>query len=199
MNRVFFVAISLIIISLAGCASNIIVQFPPHLPTSNGSQLATIPPRNIQLNAVEDIRTLNLADGSREAAFGVSMGYVEFKPTASEIVQDIFIAELTNAGHKIVNQEQQVIINAQILQFKVGTIATPIYWDIIGNTQVDVEVLSLIGAKIKKSYTSTCQERTYIWPGEAIINIAMKSCIDDFANKFRNDEELALAIKNIAE
>ena len=85
-------------------------------------------------DAVEDKRTLSLADGSREAAFGVSMGYVEFNPTASEIVQDIFVAELTSAGHKIVNQEQQVIINAQILQFKVGTIATPIYWDIIGNT-----------------------------------------------------------------
>jgi len=198
MKKIVLLTI-IVTMTFVGCASNISVKIPPHTPTTDGDQLALIPPRNIHLNAVQDNRTLSIADGSREAAFGVPMGNIEFKPTVSEIVKDIIVSELTNSGHKVVDQEKQVIITAKIMEFKVGTITTPVYWDVIGNTLVEIEVLSLMGVQIKKSYASTCQERTYIWPGESVINKAMQSCITDFANKFRNDAELALTIKNIAE
>ena len=84
---------------LMGCAQNISVQLPSHIPTNNVSQLALIPPQNIFLKEIQDTRTPGRAEGTREAAFGVPMGNVDFNPPASEILRDVIMSEFKNAGH----------------------------------------------------------------------------------------------------
>ncbi|MDY6990525.1 MAG: YajG family lipoprotein [Thermodesulfobacteriota bacterium] len=189
---------SVFLMLLVGCAQNISVQFPSYTPTGNGSQLALIPPQNIHLEAVQDTRPPGRAEGTREAAFGVPMGTVEFRPPASDIVRDVIMSEFKNAGHRFTDKEQQVTIWAKILTFEVGTNTTPLYWDIMGNTKIEVEVMNPSGQQFKNTYTSTCQDRTYVWPGGKLVKKVMQSCITEFANTMRNDTELAKAMKNIA-
>jgi uncharacterized lipoprotein YajG len=181
---------------LVGCAQNISVQFPSHFPTSNASQLALIPPQNIYLKAVQDTRTPGRAEGTRDAVFGGSMGNIEFKPPASSIVRDVIVSEFKNAGHSFTDEEQQVNILAKILIFEVETNRAALYWDIMGLTKIEVEVMSQAGGVYKNTYTSSCQERTYVWPGGDLVKKVMQSCINDFANIMRNDSELTKALKS---
>jgi uncharacterized lipoprotein YajG len=182
---------------LAGCAQNISVQFPPHTPNSNNSQLALIPPQQLYLKSVIDSRTPGRAEGSREAAFGVPMGNVQFKPPVSDIVRDIITSEFTTAGHSFTDKDQGLDISAKILIFEVGTNTTPLYWDIIGNTKIEIEVMDAERKQIEKTYTSTCQDRTYVWPGGDLVKKVMENCMNDFAKTMRNDKELANAIRSI--
>jgi len=197
--RSFFLVLgSIFFMFLAGCAQNISVQFPPHTPvTSGGNQLALIPPQNICLKPVQDRRIPGYAEGSREAAFGVPMGNIQFRPPASDIVRDVIVSEFKNAGHTITDKEQPITISAKILAFNVGTNTTPLYWDVIGNTTIEVEVMGSAQEPSKMTYTSSCQDRTYIWPGEALVKQVMQSCINDFADQMRNDIKLAQTIKTV--
>jgi hypothetical protein len=53
--------------------------------------------------------------------------------------------------------------------------------------------------QIEKTYTSTCQDRTYVWPGGDLVKKVMENCMNNFAKTMRNDAELAKAIKNISQ
>lgn len=198
MKNVLLFLCSGFFIFMVGCAQNISVQFPSHTPTSNGSQLALIPPQNVYLKTIQDARPPGRAEGTREAAFGVPMGNVDFKPPASDIVKDVIMSEFKKAGHRFADKEQQVNISAKIFTFEVGTNTTPLYWDIIGNIKIEVEVMGPTGEEFKNTYTSTCQDRTYVWPRGSLVKKVMQGCITDFAETMRNDTELAKAIKSIA-
>lgn len=175
---------------LVGCAGNISIQIPSHTPASKDSQLALIPPQTIHLKT-QDARTPGRAEGTREASFGVPMGNVNIEPPAAEIVKDVIKSELKIAGHTISDKEQQTNISATVKAFEVRTETTPLYWDIIGDTIIELEVMNQSGEKFSHSYKSTCNDRTYVWPGGKLVKKVMQSCIADFAETIRNDKELA--------
>jgi len=184
---------------LAGCAQNITVQTPTHSPETGKSQLSLIPPANIYLKKVQDVRAPGRAEGSREAAFGVPMGNVTFDPPAAVAVQDLIAAELIKAGHSILDKEQKVNVAARVLAFEVGTDVTLLYWDIIGKTKIEVSVIGLSSNEVKKVFSSSCEDRTYVWPSGKLIKKVMQSCMSYFAARMRNDIEIAQAIKSMTE
>jgi len=191
---VVLIVCSLLFLFFFSCIQDISVKIPPHVPADNNSQLAAIPSQKICLKAIKDARIIDCAEGSREAAFGVPMGTVDFYPSVESIFKDVIKAEFQSAGHTLAKDEQPITLAGEILTFEVRTDITPLYWDIIGRTLVELQIKSVDGKASKHNYASICKERTYIYPSITLIQKVMKNCINDFANKLRNDDKLAQAL-----
>ena len=189
-----FTICSFLFLIFTGCIQDISVEIPPHTSLPSDSRLAGIHPRKICLKAIKDVRILDRAEGTREAAFGVPMGTVDFYPSVESIFKDVIKAEFQSAGHTLAKDEQPITLVGEILTFEVRTDTTPLYWDIIGRTLVELQIKSLDGKASKHHYASICKERTYIYPSSTLIQKVMKNCINDFANKLRNDDKLAQAL-----
>lgn len=187
---------ALLFFIFTGCIQDISVEIPPHLPADNHGELAAIPAQKICLKDIKDIRILDRAEGTREAAFGVHMSTVEFYPSVEDIFKDVIKAEFQRAGHTLVSEAQPITLSATVLAFDVATDTTPLYWDIIGKAMIELKIKRADLKKTKHNYSSMCQERTYIFPSGELIQKVMKCCIADFAHKLRNDPKLAQAIRN---
>ena len=194
MKEIFtaiLLSFSLLIVS--GCIGNITVDLSSHRPAQSNSKLAAISPQIINFEKIQDVRIPGVAEGTREAAFGVPMGNVEFIPTASEIVNNVIKSELQNAGHKL-SSNSQYVLGGKIKVFNVRTKTTLLYWDIVGKLNVELNVAN---PKINDSIIldSSCSDRTYLYPSGKLIKKVMNKCLDDFANQFRENEQIISTLK----
>lgn len=188
----FVLCISLLLMS--GCASKeLAVQMPHHAPSGEQGYLSQIEPQRVALLSVKDHRAS--MEGKREA-LGVEMGAVVFVPHAVEVIRDVIASELKYAGHDVTNKEsdQTVAMRVQVKNFDATTDSTMTYWDINGYTKIAVEVL-VDGSYETFSFASRCTDRTYVWPSADLFKKVMLQCMDDFSQKFRNDQALAKAIE----
>jgi uncharacterized lipoprotein YajG len=187
------ILLSFPLLIFSGCMGNITVDLSSHMPAQSDSKLAAISPQIINLEKIQDVRTPGVAEGTREAAFGVPMGNIEFTPTASEIVNNVIKSELQNAGHKL-SSNSQYVLSGKIKVFKVGTNTTPLYWDIVGKLNVELNVSN---SKIKNSIilNSSCTDRTYLYPSGRLVKKVMNKCLNDFANQFKENEQIISTLK----
>jgi uncharacterized lipoprotein YajG len=155
MKHVWFAILTSV---LVGCASsNVVVQVTSQqpAPSTPGQQPVSV--------TVNDLRAPGVASSTREAAFGVPMGNITFSPSERQLVKETLERVLAQRP-----QSQGVQANAQyvcdILEFGVNTNTTPLYWDVIGNIR-----LTLKYDGRERALFGTHTERTYVWPGEAII------------------------------
>jgi uncharacterized lipoprotein YajG len=185
----------LIVLSMAvlsGCASKVVeVHIPPHTPMGTESQLSLIESQKIHLESVKDLRAM--MEGKRES-LGISMGDVVFVPPAVSVIEDVVVTEFENAGHQFSDEDQTLTLTVKIHNFGANTNSTPAYWDINGSIHIELEISREEGKRKSFSYRSACSDRTYVWPSGELFKAVMLKCIDDFADKLRNDKALAEAI-----
>jgi uncharacterized lipoprotein YajG len=124
------------------------------------------------------------------------MGDVIFVPQAVRVIEDVVVSEFKNAGHRFSKRNQTVTLKVKIRNFDIATDSTPLYWDINGNTKIEIDVFGKQGDSRSFSYVSVCSGRTYVWPSGELFKGVMLQCIDDFANKLRNDKALVKAIED---
>jgi uncharacterized lipoprotein YajG len=182
---------------LSGCVSKVDeARIPPHSPKSGQNQLALLKPQKIRLESVKDYRVA--PEGKRES-LGIAMGDVVFVPPVVSVIEDVVVSEFKNAGHQFSDEGQTVTLSVKIRNFDAGTNSTPVYWDINGSTNIEVDVSGNKGESVSFSYVSLCSDRTYVWPSGELFKGVMLKCIDDFANKLRDDSALAEAIRNMTD
>lgn len=170
------------------------VDLSSHIPAQSDSKLAAISPKAINLEKIQDTRTPGIAEGTREAAFGVPMGNVAFTPTASEIINDVIKSELQSAGHKLINTNSEYVIKGKINVFDIRTNTTALYWDIDGKLNVELNV-SNSNITNSISIISSCTDRTYLYPSGKLVKKVIKKCLEDFANQFRENEQIISTLK----
>ena len=182
---------------LAGCVSKVEeAHIPPHFPKSGQSQLALLKPQIINLESVKDFRTS--LEGKRES-LGVPMGDIIFVPQIVRVIEDVVMSEFKNAGHNFSKTDQTLTLKVKIKKFDVATDSTPLYWDINGDTKIEIDVSGRNGESASFCYASICSDRTYTWPSGELFKSVSLECIDDFANKLRNDKGLVKAIKDMTD
>ncbi|MSP98853.1 MAG: hypothetical protein EXR29_16875 [Betaproteobacteria bacterium] len=137
-------------------------------------------------------------EGKATAAFGVPMGNIRFEPSPATLLGQIIISEIKAAGHTVTDSAEGTQIKGAILEFEAHTDTTLLYWDVIGNLAVSLQILVARGTNpgAPLDYRARCIDRTYIWPSEAVISGVMSKCINDFANNLRNDGRAAQALRN---
>ncbi len=171
------------------------VRLPEYMPVAESSALSAIPPKTVQVLPVVDKRS-DASGGSREAAFGVPMGDVRFAQSPAHLLGNVIVSELESAGHTVSDAPSGVRIAATMSEFKVHTDTTPLYWDVIGDLAISLQVSSVQNGDPPETfeYKARCTERTYIWPTESVIAGVMGECVSDFGKQFRNDGGVANAL-----
>ena len=168
MRNSFF---ALLVILLSGCVGNVNVRLAPPQPTTTSLQ------ESLAEVEIHDLRTPGAPDGRREAAFGVPMGEVAFKSDVAMIVKQTLEARLASILRSTGIQTRQQYL-CELQEFGVKTNATPLYWDIVGS-------MSMVLKTEKKEFrlSGTHTERTYVWPGEAIIKRVMENALGQVSDQ----------------
>lgn len=174
------------------------VGIPKHSTSSGSSTLSSIPPAIIRVLPFNDDRKDIDIEGKATAAFGVRMGHIRFEPSPATLLGQVIISEVKAAGHTVTDSAEGTQITGAVLEFEAHTDTTLLYWDVIGNLAVSLQILVARGTNpgAPLDYHARCMDRTYIWPSEAVIAGVMSKCINDFANKLRNDGRAADALRN---
>ncbi len=97
-------------------------------------------------------------------ALGVSLGQIDLRPPAPELVRAIVQAK----ADEVVAREgiaDPPIVLVGIRVFDIATPSTPIYWDI--NTRIEI-VLRVRGQD--RVVTAAATDRTFVWPSEELIS-----------------------------
>lgn len=174
------------------------VGIPKHSASSGSSTLSSIPPAIVRVLPFNDDRKDIDIEGKATAAFGVPMRHIRFEPSPATLLGQAIISEIKAAGHTVTDGAEGTQITGAVLEFEAHTDTTLLYWDVIGNLAVSLQILVARGTKpgALLDYRARCMDWTYSWPSEAVIAGVMSKCINDFANKLRNDGRAADALRN---
>lgn len=182
---------SLLTLLAGGCAGpqNMTVSLGPYEP--QGTRAAAR--GTVRIEPVKDARTDAVGSmiGQRTAFADVSMGDVEMSPLPTDVMGGLLRTEFAQMGYSVVNSGQQFTVGARLRRFQLVTPATAMYWDINGSVDLDVTVTAQGGGKHDASYSATCTDRTYVYPGEELIGKVLAACVRDVGAKLRGDASLA--------
>lgn len=154
------VAIAAAIALLAGCATpgeKVVVS----VDTAQIVGRAADAPRRAQVQ-VTDIR--KEATLERTTIGGVSLGRIDLKPPALELVRAVVQAKADEVIARQGIADPQTVL-AGIRVFDVTTPATAVYWDV--NTRIEI-VLRVRGQD--RTVTASATDRTFVWPSEELIS-----------------------------
>ena len=184
---------------LLGCPGTTMVKVDYSPTTGKKNLLASIPPVKIKLLNIADRREgkgLTLV-GHREAAFGVSMGDVYSERPVFEIIQKAIQSEFISSGHTIVTEKEDFIIKGEIRNFWVKTDTTALYWDVIGEVSIVLEVIEpgAVSGVVLGPYSARKVERTYVNPSEAIMNRLLGASLNSVIQEMSSDPKLIAELK----
>jgi len=156
------------------------IDYKPSAPTKVSSA-STLPLKVKLLNFtdMQDKRSEPTLIGRRYAAFGVPMGVVQSFQPVSELISDAIKSELSIQGYSIVTENEDIVISGEILKFWVGTETTLLYWDVVGEVSLALEIKQpKSGITIPLGpYSSKKVERTYLNPCEEILQRVLEASL----------------------
>lgn len=173
----------------------ITVRIPEYQAPAGSSPLSSLAPLTVEVLPFRDAR--KELEGEVTAAFGVPMGHVRFDQSPATLLMQVVLSELKAGGHSVVDHAEGPRIVGTVREFHAHTDTTPIYWDVIGNLAVSLQVSRGPGSDPGPAldYHSQCTDRTYLYPSSSFIAGAMRKCINDFASAFRTDGRAAEALR----
>lgn len=126
------------------------------------------------------------------------MGPIRFEQSPAALLSHVVVAEIEAAGHTVTDSGQVPQIAVTVREFTAHTDTTPLYWDVIGDLVVSLEVSSAPTPTAPLEYRARCADRTYVWPSEKVIAGVMSKCINEFGSNLRNDGRVADALRSAA-
>jgi len=197
--KTLFLLVSMVIF-LTACGTNITVKPDYQPPKKADRPLASASVLKIKLLNFEDTREQraeSILIGRREAAFGVPMGDVFSERPIFEIIRDAVRTELIRNGHSIVTNNENISMKGKIRKFWVGTEVTALYWDVVGEVSIVVEVkYSASRAPILLGpYSGKNVERTYINPSKEIVTRVLAKSLEGAMHAMGSDRKLARVIR----
>lgn len=201
MNKKNVFYMVLMAVFLTACASNITVTPKYEASQSKNTSLSSVPTVKFKVENFKDTREQNAESilvGHREAAFGVPMGDIFSERPIFEIVRNTVQTELINNGHTIVNNNENISIKGRINKFWVRTDVTALYWDLVGEVNIMIEVSSptrrtptLLGP-----YSGKNVERTYLNPSKELATKVLDKSLADAMHKMSSDPKFIREIKS---
>lgn len=142
----------------------------------------------IKIVGITDQRTDKARIGTREAAFGVSMGGVYLGRNAVAVIQEALADDLLAGGYRVVESDPDVTVQGKLLKFWVRTDTTALYWDLVSDIELQLAIQGTNGALMPKSYSCHQTDRTYVWPSAKLMGQVLDACVAELMVKVRSDE-----------
>jgi len=177
-----------------GCAGmeNVLVTLPAYQTNLATQKAYSGSPAKIHVAPIKDIRSDSIGNliGERKS-FNTPMGDIEMSPTPASMLEQLLRSELSALGNKIVDSDEEFRVEGQLNKFKIVTPNTITYWDINGEIDITLAIVSQVGKVHNSHYTVTCTDRTFVWPSEGIIKDVVTDCLGKIATSLQNDTALA--------
>ena len=127
--------------------------------------------------------------GERKASFNVSLGSIYFNRDVAAYMNEALQNELLAAGNLLTDSGYDVILGGNLTKFWVHTKTTPLYWEVIGEIEINLQASPTTGKNqpIEKTYAANCSEKTMIWPSEAIVQDVLAACVKKIMYNIRED------------
>jgi uncharacterized lipoprotein YajG len=125
------------------------------------------------------------------------MGDVYSERPVFEIIQKAIQSEFISRGHTIVTEKEDFIIKGEIRNFWVKTDTTALYWDVIGEVSIVLEVIEPGAASgvVLDPYSARKVERTYVNPSETIMNRLLGASLNSVIQEMSSDPRLIAELK----
>ncbi len=187
-------------VCITGCVGNETVKLDYKQPERAESLLTSVHSVRIKLLNFEDKRAGQIDPvliGNRQAAFGVQMGAVFSDRPVFEIIRLAVKTELVRSGHIIVDENEDITIKGEIRTYWVSTDVTILYWDVIGEVSIVLEVKKADSESFTKldPYNGRNVERTYFNPSVAIMKRVLGGSLDKVMQTMSADAELIRVFK----
>lgn len=180
----------LLLATLSGCAGvqDVVVTVPPYVapvaaPSPRPAIVALAPFRE-----PGGIGTLPGRIGERKTVGNLSMGAVTVVPPPAELLHQAIAAELQADGHRV--GPGGLALEGDVRRFTLRTDVTALYWDVIGETALDLALRGPEGRFATARLAAECRERTYAWPSAEVIGRVLAVCIADLAGQFRRHPDI---------
>lgn len=121
-----------------------------------------------------DLRSDRGRIGTRQAAFGVSMGDVFFARDVTDFMSEAVADQLRAAGH-MVGAPGAPTVDVDLSKFWVHTDTTMLYWDVVAAIAMDVS----LGDAPARHLECRSVKRTYVWPSDDLLASVLDQCLTD--------------------
>lgn len=97
----------------------------------------------------------------------------------------------------IVETQYDLVMRGHVETFWVRTDVTPLYWDVVGEVRFALELLDSKTSRtiFKSAYQGSKIERTYLWPGEDIMQRVLESALATAISQLSADNSFAQALR----
>jgi hypothetical protein len=141
----------------------------------------------VRIAAMHDERKERGRIGERQAAFGVSMGDVYLSRRVLELMREALTDDFWAGGVRVVESGEDAVVEASVRRFWVQTNTTPLYWDVMGEIEIEL-VVTLPGAGAeRRSFDCRQMKRTFIWPTATLAGGVLDACLAELGAKLRDD------------
>ena len=171
---------------------SILVTLPTYQTNLADQKVHSNTAAKIHVASIKDVRKNILGDfiGERKS-FHASLGEIEMSPIPANMIEQLLKSELSASGNKIVDSDEEFRIDGQLNKFRIHTPNTISYWDVNGEVDITLTIVSRIGKAHNSHYVATCTDRTYVRPSEDIIRGVVTDCLGKIAVSLQNDSALA--------
>lgn len=144
--------------------------------------------QEIRLITFTDKRNEKNRIGERHAAFNVSMGDIYTNRDIAAYITEAVQNELLASGNKLTDNPQDIAVSGDVLRFWIWTDTTALYWDIIGEIEVNLNTQSTISSKsTEKLYKASSTKRTYVYPSQELVQEVVSESIRKLMLEIRQD------------
>lgn len=181
----FWVMLLIMLWGLPGCGIGVMTLELPYQANPPGPEtLVTTAAKRIKVGSFSDKRSPQVEPiliGRRTAAWEVPMGDVYLVHPVFDVVRNAVTAELAAAGHQLVQDNAEVTVRGDILQFWVHTETTMLYWDVISEVAFDLGVSSERSptAEHLGPYKARKEERTYTHPTAEMLSRLLTAALTE--------------------
>jgi hypothetical protein len=142
----------------------------------------------VRVAPVTDAREERDRIGERKVAFGVSMGDVHLSRRVLGVMREALIDDLWAGGVRVVESGENAVVEASVRRFWLHTDTTPLYWDVVGEIEVDLSVTPPGAAAQRRSFACRQVDRTWAWPTAALSGRVLDACLAELGAKLRGDD-----------
>ena len=144
--------------------------------------------QQIKLIAIADKRSEKNRIGERHAAFNVSMGDIYTNRNVASFITEAVQNELLASGNKLTDDPKDITVSGDVVKFWIWTDTTALYWDIIGEIEVKLNVVSPISNKSSENlYKAKSTKRTYVYPSQELVEEVVSESIKNLMLDIRQD------------
>jgi hypothetical protein len=171
----------------SGSGEGFFIQLDPWLEKETEAPKVKVV-KNIHLGPFYDTRLEINRIGERKAAFNVSMGDIYTNRDVSVYLREALQNELLASGNSLFDDKFDITVTGDLLKFWVWTNTTPLYWDIIGEIELNLTVSNQKTDKTtNKVYKAKSESRTYVWPTEELVSSVVSETVKSLMYEIRKD------------